>query len=53
MLNSLESAPGLARASVNPSTSFLFPHRCGGYGGRVLNEGCQPTIEELGGPTNF
>lgn len=35
MLNSLESAPGLARASVNPSTSFLFPHRCGGYGGRV------------------
>ena len=37
-----------------PATSFLFPHRLwGDTVGVSQNEGCQQTIEELGGPTNF
>ena len=49
MLNSLESAPGLARASGDPSMSFLCPHRCGETVGVSQNEGCQEAIGELGG----
>lgn len=54
MLNSLESAPGLARASVDPGMSFLFPHTdVGDTVGVSQTEGCQQTIEELGGSTIF